>query len=437
MVALLANAAATTARSLTANEVVAPYMVVFFVAFLVSFLATPTMRLLALRNGVVDLPDFQRKSHVEPVAYLGGLAIFLGWLAGMALCHFLPVIGAQARELGLTHVQFPFAIVIGATVIVLTGVIDDVYGVSPRIKIGGQLFAAAALASMDVGTTLVLDSFRSLGVTFPHIELVAYVLGALVIALAVLGGCNAVNLLDGMDGLAAGTSGIAALGLLFISIVVAIGVSNPDAVLPGVDVLTSPVRIVMCLAILGAVLGFLPYNFNPANIFMGDAGSLLLGYLTVSTILLLAHAPGAGPALVMAGLIVFALPIIDTTLAIVRRKLAGRPIFSADSQHLHHQLRKSGRTVKQTVVILYALAGFFAVLGCSMVFLRWRYVLALFLVMFGFVAVTAYKSAHTKLLLEKQHHPPHPDTAGQAVAGARHPEVPAEDERNPIEAAHR
>jgi UDP-GlcNAc:undecaprenyl-phosphate GlcNAc-1-phosphate transferase len=373
-------------------------MAVFFVAFFVSFVATPVMRWLAIRNGVVDWPDFKRKVHLQPVAYLGGIAIFLGWLAGILMCFAITPHDARVIELGMTHVKFPFAIVIGGAVIALTGVIDDVYGVSPRVKIGGQLFAAAALATQDVGTELVADTFSSLGMAFPHSDIVAYVLGAIFIAVLVVGGCNSVNLLDGMDGLASGVAGIATCGFLVISLVVAIGMSNPDGVPPGIDLITSPVRIVMCLAILGTIMGFLPYNFNPANIFMGDAGSLLLGYLCVSTILLLAHAPGPGPALVMAALVVFAMPFTDTILAITRRKMAGRPIFSPDKAHLHHQIRKSGLTVKQTVLAMYALCLGFATIGCMMVFLRWRYVLAIFFVLFAFIAVTAIKSAQNKVI---------------------------------------
>lgn len=384
--------------TITASSVLAPYMVVFFVAFFVSFVATPVMRWLAIRNGVVDWPDFKRKVHLQPVAYLGGIALFMGWLAGILCCFFLAPHDPRVIELGMAHVKFPFAIVIGGAVIALTGVIDDVYGVSPRVKIGGQLFAAAALATQDVGTELVADTFSSLGVAFPHSDIVAYVLGAIFIAVLVVGGCNSVNLLDGMDGLASGVTAIAAGGFLIISLIVAIGMSNPTMEPPGIDLITSPMRIVMCLAILGAVMGFLPYNFNPANIFMGDAGSLLLGYLCVSTILLLAHAPGPGPALVMAALVVFAMPFTDTTLAITRRKMAGKPIFSPDKAHLHHQLRKSGLSVKQTVLAMYGLCLCFATIGCMMVFLRWRYVLAIFFVMFAFIAVTAIKSAQNKVI---------------------------------------
>lgn len=383
---------------ISASNVLAPYMAVFFVAFFVSIVATPIMRWLAIRNGVVDWPDFKRKVHLQPVAYLGGMAIFLGWLAGVSMCFFLTPHDVRVIEMGMEHVKFPFAIVIGGAVIALTGVIDDVYGVSPRVKIGGQLFAAAALATQDLGTELVADTFSSLGVAFPHSDLVAYVLGAIFIAVLVVGGCNSVNLLDGMDGLASGISAIAVCGFLVISLIVAIGMSNPTAEPPGIDLITSPIRIVMCLAILGTIMGFLPYNFNPANIFMGDAGSLLLGYLCVSTILLLAHAPGPGPALVMAALVVFAMPFTDTILAITRRKISGKPIFSPDKAHLHHQLRKSGLSIKQTVFVMYGLSLVFATMGCMMVFLRWRYVLAIFFVLFAFIAVTAIKSAQNKVI---------------------------------------
>ena len=131
----LLTVAATQAKpTLSASNVLSPYMAVFFVAFFVSFVATPVMRWLAIRNGVVDWPDFKRKVHLQPVAYLGGIAIFLGWLAGILMCFAITPHDPRVIELGMTHVKFPFAIVIGGAVIALTGVIDDVYGVSPRVK---------------------------------------------------------------------------------------------------------------------------------------------------------------------------------------------------------------------------------------------------------------------------------------------------------------
>ena len=221
----------------------------------------------------------------------------------------------------------------------------------------------------------------------------------------VVGGCNSLNLLDGLDGLAAGVSGIAAVGFLFIALYVA---AHPYPDSSFFDLRADPVRIVMSLALLGAVLGFLPYNFNPAKIFMGDAGSLLLGYLCVATILEFAYVSYVGPLLVIAALIVFALPIADTTLAIVRRKMRGQPIFSPDNQHLHHLcLRYAKRlglgpqaSVKVAVLAMYLLAAVFAVLGCLLgvqshgqtVVHRWRFVLGIFAVVFGSILLIAYRA---------------------------------------------
>jgi UDP-GlcNAc:undecaprenyl-phosphate GlcNAc-1-phosphate transferase len=220
-------------------------------------------------------------------------------------------------------------------------------------------------------------------------------LSAAMLAAFVVGGCNSVNLIDGLDGLAAGTTAIGMFGLLFISVFAAavyLPQSDP-ALLTDTVRMASAVRIVLCLATLGAVLGFLPFNFNPAVIFMGDAGSLLLGYLSAATILQFSLVPGKGPLMVMAGLIIFALPIADASLAVVRRKLMGRPIFSADNKHLHHRLLESGLSVKRAVLNLYVGAACLSVLGAALVMLRWRYALAVFVVVFGFIGVQVYKTA--------------------------------------------
>ncbi|MCC7145197.1 MAG: undecaprenyl/decaprenyl-phosphate alpha-N-acetylglucosaminyl 1-phosphate transferase [Phycisphaeraceae bacterium] len=387
------------------DEVISPYMGVFFAAFLISFAMTPLMRRLALANGIVDWPDLKRKAHVEPVAYLGGIAIFLGWLAGISSCLFVSDQGLIPGS----HVDFPLSILVGAAAIIFIGLWDDVAGISPRVKVGGQLFAAAALAAMKgsngqmLGAKLVITTMSAVGIDMN--PFLAYCLGTAIIAMFVLGGCNSMNLLDGLDGLAAGVSAIAVTGFLLIAVYVAISAGDPQAqadLAGGMNRLYNSVRIVMCLAILGALLGFLPYNFNPANIFMGDAGSLLVGYLCVSTILLFAHAEMMGPFLVLAALIVFAVPITDTTLAIIRRKLRGQPIFSPDNQHLHHQLLRAVKnlklgpnfSVKLTVLLIYLMGVVFASLGFALIFLRVRYVLAVFLVFFSFVFVMAYKLGH-------------------------------------------
>ncbi|MEZ6190820.1 MAG: MraY family glycosyltransferase [Phycisphaerales bacterium] len=371
----------------TLTQVIAPYMGVFFVAFFVAIITTPLMRMLAVRNGIVDLPDLKRKNHIEPVAYLGGVAIFLGWLIAIGTAYY---VAPEHMALQLVRGNPLLMIMLGAGAITLTGFFDDVYSISPRVKIGGQLFAAAALANYNVGTQLIGLTFAIFGIdslgigAWDALPLINYVLGTGLIAAMVIGGCNAMNLIDGLDGLASGVTVIAGIGFLFIA-------AHVSLTTPDID--KDPVRIAVCLALIGAVLGFLPYNFNPASIFMGDTGSLLLGYLCIASILLYADAGGRSLLLVTAGLIVFAVPITDTSLAIFRRKMQGKPILSPDSQHIHHLLRRSGLSVKKSVGVMYLAATVFAVLGYTMVAmeLRWRYVLAVFFVVYGFIVVTAYK----------------------------------------------
>ena len=414
--------------SYTADEVLAPYVWVFYVAFLVSFAFTPIMRKIALRFGIVDWPDLKRKAHVEPVAYLGGVAVYLGWAAAIGISTLLTIHSATG-ESGQTVQWSRFtSIFVGATIIVAVGVWDDVCGISPRVKLGGQILAAALLAGHEVGTRLAAGLVNAVanGMGF-DVDLVVnpedyfnplYWLGAGLVVLFVLGGCNASNLLDGLDGLVSGVTAIVALGFTFIAVCLAMGFYgpgggySPDAF--------DPVRIVICLALVGAVLGFLPFNFNPATIFMGDAGSMLMGYLAASIMLLFAEK--GDPQLVIAALIVFALPIMDALLAIVRRKLQRKPIFSPDSQHLHHQLIRSGLTVRQSVAVMYIMALVFAVLGCSMIFSRLRYVAAVFLVVFASVAVMAYKvgQAHSRR--------PRLDSAPEEGAESKDESAPPPDE---------
>jgi len=444
MLSLIAQAGAQadseSVVTYTAEQVLAPYVWVFGAAFLAAFIATPIMRRLAMANGIVDWPDLKRKSHLEPVAYLGGVALFLGWLAGVVLCFFIEPHTSHGALGGISSsMSFPFSILAGAAIICLVGLMDDVYGISPRVKVGGQLLAAALLASQTVGTDLAAGIIETAGTLLgadkplpwvgiePHWIDPAYWLGTVFVAVLVLGGCNATNLMDGLDGLASGVTGVVALGLTFICVGLAMGVYDPHG---AYSPLQDPVRIVLCLALLGTVLGFLPYNFNPANVFMGDAGSLLLGYLSVTIILMLAEK--GDPQLVMAGLIVYALPMLDTSLAIVRRKMRGRPLFSPDNQHIHHQLIRSGLSVKQSVLVLYLVALGFAALGGSMIFLRGRFVTMIFMVIFGFIVVTAYKVGHRQHLRQMATDADVPDAGPESIQS---PAPEANDTAGPDAAA--
>jgi len=193
--------------------------------------------------------------------------------------------------------------------------------------------------------------------------------------------CNATNLMDGLDGLCGGVTAIIAAGFLFLAVHMAMfggGInSNWDAL-----------RVVLGLALLGALLGFVPYNFNPASIFMGDTGSMFLGFSCATTLILMLQ---ERPKWFLASMVIFALPVLDTVLALARRYVNGRPIFSADKFHFHHQLVGRGLSVKKTVLISYTLAIGFALLGSAIVFMRTRYAVAVYLVVFGSIIVAAYK----------------------------------------------
>ena len=366
-------------------------LVVLGVSFLIALVMTPVMRRLALAGKIVDWPDAKRKAHAKPVAYLGGLAIFLGWLGGVVYFIYAlsPDVFRPIPDVPYFRNGFPLSIIYGAVAITVTGLFDDVYGISARVKIGGQLFAAAAIASEDVGTYLVDQTLILMGMTDILPVWAPYWLGTAAIAGLIIGGCNALNLVDGLDGLASGITGIAAIGLGIIAILFIATSGYADALPRGT------ISLVMCLAILGAVLGFLPYNFNPASIFMGDTGSLLLGYLVITTILMFGDCRGWAPALFAAGIMCFALPITDTALSIVRRKLQGRPIFAPDAMHIHHMLRRSGLSVKQAVLTMYAIALVFAALAVATTALKlpWELSIGLFVAMVALIMAVGYRTS--------------------------------------------
>ena len=393
----------------TRTSIFQGYIGVFIAAFLVTLFATPIMRRLAVANKIVDMPSDPRKVHKQPTAYLGGVAVYLGLMAAMIFAIVATqvpgLINYHETEHNLRTSSFivPFSIMVGMTVIMLVGLFDDIVGISPRLKISGQLFAAAALAldavGIQVAAGLILPTAKALGID-PIIingqETIGFAVagfgfdlvywtGAAVIAVFVLGGCNAANLIDGLDGLLSGTTAIATTGILVIALTLALLDDGPR----------DTQRIILALAILGACVGFLPHNFNPASIFLGDSGSLLLGYCMVVLILMLGDT--GKTHLVVAGLVIYAIPIIDTTLAIIRRKLSGQKMSDADSNHLHHMLKRS-LGVKGAVFTLYGIGAAFALLGIAASFGRARLVYAIILVLSSFIGVTAIKIARRNII---------------------------------------
>jgi UDP-GlcNAc:undecaprenyl-phosphate GlcNAc-1-phosphate transferase len=380
-----------TVETFSADQVLAPYVYVWYMAFGIAFVFTPIMRSVAMYYGIIDEPDQLRKMHSTPVAYLGGVAVFLGWISGLAMSQFLAM---HRLEPGLNeHLVVKFSIVVGACVIVILGLWDDIRHIHPWLKIAGQVLAAIFLLAEGVGARCADPMLGPFGLRlqiwfyghpldhpfFP--EWIIIGASAFIVIGVVVGCCNATNLMDGLDGLCGGVTGIIAAGFLFLAVHLAMSgtamSSNRDAL-----------RIVLSLALLGAVLGFVPYNFNPASIFMGDTGSMFLGFACATQIILLAE---ERPKWFLASMVMFALPVLDTALAFARRYVNRRPIFSADKFHLHHQLIARGLTVRKTVVTLYGLAIFFVLLGAAIVFMRTRYVVAFYLVIFGSIIVAAYK----------------------------------------------
>ncbi len=422
--------------SVSPTEMLNSHVYVFVAAFLVTLLLTPLVRRLAVAGGAVDHPDAGRKTHRYPVASLGGLAVFFGVISAVAISY----VGGGAAA----YPTVPLAIVIGMVVITFTGLADDIWGWDPRLKIAGQFVAAAALAIENVGVKVAAGILGPVAVWLDpvlgsenlvfvvgtpwgsvSVDLI-YWIGTALIAVFVLGGCNAANLIDGLDGLLCGVVGIVAVGLLAISLLMLPGM-DPGATAPSA---LAGARIVLCLALLGAVLGFLPHNFNPASIFLGDCGSLLLGYLCVVIIIMFGER--GQTHLVFAGLIVFSLPILDTALAILRRWIAGTPMSAADDKHIHHRLKRTLGGVKRAVLALYGISFLFAVVGVTLAALvvrtelQVRVVYAIALVLFGFIGVIAVKSALRQKVLsagslaegrEKQERPSRPANAGSRGPG--------------------
>ena len=413
--------AEATAVEVTRLDVFHSHVWVLLIAFLVTISMTPVMRMLAIKNGIVDRPNEARKIHKMPIAYLGGVGVFLGIVAGILwsyFAHYAPEMTGSvggSTELSIEQPPLPLSILAGMTVIMVVGLIDDVVGTTPRVKIGGQLFAAAALAATDVGVKVgagaiipvaellgiepqLVGGIKTVAFNIPlpvligtldhiHIDLI-YWAGTGIIAFFVIGACNASNLIDGLDGLLSGVTGIATAGFLVIALTLAVANDGPR----------DTQRVVMCMAVLGACLGFLPHNFNPASIFLGDCGSLLLGFCAIVIILTLGDT--GKTHLVLAGLVIYAIPLIDTTLAIIRRKMAGKKISDADSDHLHHMFKRA-LGVKGAAFALYGIGAAFATLGVAMTLWKVRVVYVIIIIFLSFIGVTAIKVARKKQIEEQ------------------------------------
>ncbi len=307
------------------------YLISFAMAFIISFIATPTARNTAFRIGAVDVPRDNRRMHKKPVARLGGLAIAAGFLLTILFNVVLSLTGfdifpADQKLLGLLG---------GVLIIECMGVADDIKPLKAKMKLVFQVLAAIVVVVTGTEIKIVTNPFSETGITL----LPSYISIPLTV-LWIVGITNAFNLIDGLDGLAAGVSSIASLSLFFISIL---------RIDEGPDIYTA----IMTASLAGATLGFLPYNFNPAKIFMGETGSAFLGF-TLGVISIQGTLKTYTAISIAIPLLVLGLPLFDTILAIFRRVMSRKPIMEADRGHLHHKLIDMGLTQKQTVVVMYA-----------------------------------------------------------------------------------
>ncbi|HPS56384.1 MAG TPA: MraY family glycosyltransferase [Sedimentisphaerales bacterium] len=347
-------------------------------SFIVAYGATWLCKKIAIKFGIVDKPDNLVKTHKEPVAYLGGIGILVGLIFGVMVG-----INCLLRQ-ECFHDSFKLlcGILAGATIACVVGLIDDIFNIRPRQKILGQILAAAALLVVGIGPNL--DYYTGYcGVTIPISVEIA--LEAFIVVFFVLGATNSLNLLDGLDGLCGGVTAIITVAMLIVSVHLATW---------GFSDVGDPVRIILCLALVGGVLGFLPFNRHPAKIFMGDAGSMLLGFVTATLMILMAERI---PRWWMASIVVFGLPILDTAVALVRRLINHRPLFVSDRGHIYDQMIDRGHSLKKTVVICYLLAGLYALTGIVMSQIRTRYAAVVYVLVFLISALVIWRKGFLKM----------------------------------------
>ncbi|HEY5561824.1 MAG TPA: MraY family glycosyltransferase [Clostridiaceae bacterium] len=308
------------------------FILVAFAAF-ISFSLTPIVKKIAIYFNIMDIPKDERRIHNKPIPLLGGLSIYIAFILVVILKS-----GSLTKE--------EIGIIIGASIIVIGGILDDKFDIKPWQKLLFQFSAALGLVITNVQIVYLTNPFNSVN---PMISI-----GILSIPISILwivGITNAINLIDGLDGLAAGITLISAITIL----VAAAMNSRTEAYL-------------LSAIFIGAVAGFLPFNFNPASIFMGDTGSQLLGFLLAAISMEGATKSTAAFAIAFP-ILAMGLPIYDTLAAMIRRKVNGMPILKGDRGHFHHRLLDKGLSQKQAVLVMYgisAVLGVFAIIAIKL-----------------------------------------------------------------------
>ena len=320
-------------------------------ALVFSLLLVPLVAKLAIKIGAVDKPN-ARKVHTRIMPRMGGLAIYISFFAVLFLSQ-----GMTRQLLGLF---------LGGTVLVLVGIVDDMKDIPAKVKLCGQILAACIVVGFGVRVDFMTYIF--FGGMFQLSILSAQITVIWIVAIT-----NAVNLIDGLDGLAAGISTISAITMAIV------GYASGQYLMAS-----------MAMILIGATLGFLKYNFHPASIFMGDTGSMFLGY-NLSVLAVMGFAKSFTLLSLVPPLLVLAIPILDTLFAIIRRKMNNKPIFKPDKNHLHHCLLKYGFSHRDTVLVIYAVSAILAVCGLIMTNLNSTQGILLLAVISGVIIYSAMK----------------------------------------------
>lgn len=313
------------------------------------------------------------------------MAIYLGWAAGiiLALSQWGSPTTGDATPVGPTILTPPtLGILFAGLGVTALGLFDDLHLASPTVKLIGAAAAGLVLIAFGLGRQSALTFMRSGGVDLGRLP-PSWILAASIplTLFIVVGACNATNLIDGLDGLCSGVLGIIAAGFLVLAVYLHLW---------NVWDTLDAERVVVASAMMGAALGFLPYNRNPARIFMGDAGSMLLGFNAAVLLLLFARSSNT-IRWMLGSLMIFGLPLADMVLTLARRWRSQKPLMQGDRSHFYDQLIDRGWPVKRVVRTSYALAAFFAIMGCLPCVLQLRYIVPIYFLVVVAVAIAVKK----------------------------------------------
>ncbi len=333
------------------------FAAVFISSFILSYLLVPLFARISLRMGWVDRPGEEKKIHSQPIPTLGGIPLLFSVALPLLILFFWPNIpGDVIRE----ESRSILGLLLGVILILLLGVYDDLYGADHRKKFVVQILAALLIYLFGY-------EIRVLSIPFGN-PLILGVFALPVTILWVVGITNAINLIDGIDGLAAGVSFFVVATIFAVSLV-----------------FHQSLTAILALALCGGLLGFLRYNFYPARIFLGDSGSLVIGFM-ISAIAIQGSYKSATVVALAVPFLALGVPIMDTLLAIWRRASNRKPIFSGDQDHIHHRLIHRGMSQSRAAIMLYGLTAFFGLLAFLYTFSNSQEI-ALILLAFGIITV--------------------------------------------------